>query len=74
MVQSRQRERDAGAVDGDAALLLLLVAVGVGVALVDGAELVLGAGVVEQVFGGRGLARVDVRDDAEVAESCSDRS
>ena len=67
-VQSRQCERDAGAVDGDAAFLLFRVPVGVGGAFIDGAELVLGAGIVEQVFGGRGLARVDVGDDAEVAD------
>ena len=68
MVQSRQCERDAGAVDGDAAFLLFLVVVGLGGALVDAAELVLGAGVEEHVFGGGGLAGVDVRNDAEVAD------
>ena len=61
-------ERDARGVDGDAALLLFRVVVGLGRALVDAAELVLGAGVVEQVLGGRGLAGVDVGDDAEVAD------
>ena len=60
-------ERDAGAIDGDAAFLLFGVVVGFGGAGVDGAEPVLGPGVVEQVLGGRGLAGVDVRDDAEVA-------
>src|SRR5262249_42169631 len=61
-------ERDAGAVDGDAALLLLRVVVGFGRALIDAAELVLGAGVVQDVLGGRRLARVDVGDDADVAK------
>ncbi len=61
-------ERDAGAVDGDAALLLFGVVVGLGGALIDAAELVLGPGVVEQVLGGRRLAGVDVRDDADVAD------
>src|SRR5262249_47716133 len=53
---------------GDAALLLLRVVVGLGVALVDGAELVLGAGVEQQVLRRRGLAGVDVGDDAQVAD------
>ena len=59
-------ERHARRVDGDAPLLFFRVVVGVGGALVHAAELVLDAGVVQQVFGGRGLARVDVRNDAEV--------
>ncbi len=61
-------ERNAGAVDGDAAFLLLLVPVGGRVALVHGAEQVRGPAVVEEVFGGRGLARVDVGDDAQIAD------
>ena len=50
-------ERDARGVDGDAAFLLLGVVVGFGGPFVHAAELVLGPGVVEQVLGGRGLAR-----------------
>src|SRR5262249_11552280 len=61
-------EGHAGAVDGDAALLLLDVVVGVGGALVHAAELVLGAGVVQDVLGGGRLAGVDVRNDADVAQ------
>ena len=61
-------ERDASAVDGDAAFLLFLVPVGDGVAGVHGPEAVRGPGVVEQMFRGRRLAGVDVRDDAEIAE------
>ena len=60
-------ERHAGRVDGDAALLFFLVVVGLGRALVDPAELVLFPGIIEQVFRGRGLARVDVGDDPDVA-------
>src|SRR5205085_1836900 len=55
-------EGDARAVDGNAAVLLLGVVVGVGGAGVDLAQAVLGAGVVEDVFGGGGLAGVDVGD------------
>ena len=43
------------------------IVVGLGGALVHGAEAVRGAGVVEDVLGGRRLAGVDVGDDAEVA-------
>ena len=68
MVWSRHSNGTQARVDGDAALLLLGVVVGLGGALVDAAELVLGAGVVEQVLGGGGLAGVDVGDDAEVAD------
>src|SRR5262249_24498363 len=56
------------AVDGDALGLLEGVEVGGGVALVHVADLVLGPAVVEQALGGRGLAGVDVGDDADVAE------
>jgi len=44
------REGDAGAVDGDAAILLLGVVVRIGSALIDAAQLVLGAGVIEDVL------------------------
>ncbi len=58
--------------DRDAALALLLHVVGGGRALaflgvVHVDDLVLAPGVIEDAFGGRGLARVDVRDDADVA-------
>src|SRR5262249_36734160 len=56
------------AVDGDALGLLERVEVGGGRALIDVAGLVLGAGEVEDALGGRGLARVHVRDDADVAK------
>jgi WD40 repeat protein len=62
------RKWDASAVNGDAAFLLLGVVVGFRGALVHAAELVLGPGVVEQVFGGGRLAGVDVRNDPEVAD------
>src|SRR5207253_1141197 len=61
-------ERNAGAIDGDAAFLLLLVVVGLSGAGVDGAQAVRGGGVIEDVLGGRGLAGVDVGNDAEVAD------
>jgi hypothetical protein len=57
---------DSGRGNGDAALALLLHPVGGGLALVHLADLVLGAGVVEHALRRGGLARVDVRDDAEV--------
>ena len=59
------RRRRGG--DRDAALLLLLHPVHDGVAVVDLADLVGEAGVEEDALGRRGLARVDVRHDADVA-------
>src|SRR5262249_54066245 len=59
---------DGGAVDGDALLLLQRVEVGGGVALVHVPDLVLGAAEVEDARRRRGLAGVDGRDDADVAE------
>ena len=56
-----------GGGDGDAALLLLLHPVHRRGALVDLADLVVDARVVEDALGGRGLARIDVRHDADVA-------
>ena len=53
--------------DGDAALLLLLHPVHRGRALVDLADLVRAAGVVEDPLGRRRLARVDVGHDPDVA-------
>ena len=53
--------------DGDAALLLLDHPVHGRGALVDLADLVVLAGVEEDALGGRGLARVDVGHDADVA-------
>jgi len=61
-------ERDASAVDRDAALLLLLVPVGHRVPASTPPSLWLALGVEEEVLGGRGLARIDVRDDADVAD------
>ena len=60
-------ERNAGTIDRDAAFLLFGVIIGFGGAGIDGAEPVLGAGVVKQVLRGRGLAGIDMRNDAEVA-------
>ncbi len=53
--------------DGDAALLLLLHPVHRRGAFVHLADLMVLAGVVEDPLGGRGLAGIDVRHDAEVA-------
>src|SRR5207244_7339686 len=53
---------------GDAALLLLLVPVRLRGPLIDAAQLVLGAGVIEDVLGGRRLAGVDVGDDADIPD------
>ena len=57
-----------GGGDGDAALLLLLHPVHRRGALVDLTDLVVDAGVVEDPLGRRGLARVDVRHDPDVAD------
>ena len=61
-------EGDGGGVDRDAALLLLDVEVGDGGAVVDVAHLVDRAAVVEHALGGGGLAGVDVRGDADIAD------
>ncbi len=53
--------------DRDAALLLLRHPVHLRLAVVDLADLVDLARVVQEALGDRGLARVDVRDDADVA-------
>ena len=54
--------------DRDAALLLLLHPVHRGCAFVDLTDLVVDAGVEEDALGGRGLARVDMRHDPDVAD------
>jgi len=54
--------------DGDAALLLLLHPVHGGRALVDLTDLVVDTGVEEDALSGGGLAGVDVRHDADVAD------
>ena len=59
--------RGRGRRDGDAALLLLLHPVHGGGAVMDFADLVRLAGVIEDALGGRGLAGVDMRHDAEIA-------
>ena len=59
---------DGGGDDGDAALALLLEVVGGRAPLVDVAHPVDLAGVEEDALGGRRLAGVDVRDDADVAD------
>src|SRR5262249_6532122 len=61
-------QRNAGAVNGDAAGLFFGIVVGLGRPLVDAAEAVNAPGVVEDVFSGRRLARVDVRNDPDVAD------
>src|SRR4029077_6672828 len=53
--------------DGDAALLLLLHPVHRRGTFVHFADLVALAGVIEDAFGGRGFAGVDMRHDTEVA-------
>jgi hypothetical protein len=67
-VEAFPLERHAGTVDGDATFLFFGIVVGLGGAFVHPAELVLGPGVVGKVLGGRGFARIDVRDDADVAD------
>src|SRR5699024_7441367 len=54
--------------DGDPALLLLRHPVHRGGALVGVTDLVVDAGVVQDPLGGSGLAGVDVRHDADVAD------
>ena len=54
--------------DGDAALLLLLHPVHRGRAVVDLTDLVVDAGVEQDPLGGRGLARVDMGHDPDVAD------
>jgi hypothetical protein len=66
-VGRRPEAGGGGGGDGDAALLLLLHPVHHGGAFVDLADLVADAGVEEDALGGRGLARIDVRHDADVA-------
>ena len=61
--------RGRGGGDGDAALALLLHPVHGGRALVDFADLVGSAGVVEDALGGGGFTRVDMRDDADIARA-----
>ena len=57
-----------GGRDRDAALLLLLHPVHRGGAVVDLTDLVVDPGVEQDPLGGRGLARVDVRHDPDVAD------
>ena len=59
---------DGGGVNGDSAGGFFGVEVGGGVAVVDVAHFVGGAGVVEDALRGRRLSRVNVGDDADVAE------
>ena len=59
--------RDRGRRDRDAALLLLLHVIGRGRTIVDLADLMNLAGVIENPLGRRRLARIDVGHDAEVA-------
>ena len=66
-IAPRRGRRSRG--DGDAALLLLRHPVHHGGALVDLAHLVGAAGVVEDPLGRRGLARVDVGHDPDVAHA-----
>ena len=61
-------EGNAGAVDGDAALALFLVVVGLGRAGIDSAQAIRGAGIIEDMLGGRRLAGIDVGDNAQVAD------
>ena len=61
-------ERDRGRRDGDAALALLLHPVHLGLTVVDLADLVDLARMEEEPFRHGGLARVDMRDHAEIAD------
>ncbi len=65
--QRRPEAVGRGRGDGDPALLLLDHPVHGGSALVDLAQLVVDAGVIEDPLGHRGLARVDVGHDPDVA-------
>ena len=60
---------DGGGGDGDAPLALLLHVVGGGVAVVHLADLVRHAGVIEDPLGRGGLAGIDMRGDADIADS-----
>ena len=59
-----------GRLDGDAALALLIHEIGGGGAVVHFADLVDLAGQFEDALGGRGLARVDVGENADVPVAC----
>src|SRR5262245_13495138 len=61
-------EWNTGAVNGDAALLFLGIVIGLGGAGIDLAQLVLGAGVVQNVIGRRRFTGVDVGNDADIAQ------
>jgi len=60
---------DGGGHDGDAPLAFLLHVVGGGSAVMNLTHAMHPAGVVQHPFGGGGFARVDVRDDADIAHS-----
>ena len=61
-------KRDAGGSNGDAALLLLGIEIGDRGPFIDVAHLVAGTGIEQHPLGDRGLAGVDVGNDADVAE------
>ncbi|MNL03037.1 hypothetical protein D3C87_1235620 [compost metagenome] len=61
-------DRDGRAADGDAALLLLRLEVHAGRATAHVADAMALAGIEQDAFGGGGLARVDVGNDADVAD------
>jgi len=61
-------ERRRGGGDRDAALALLVHPVHLGLAVVDLADLVNLAGVKQEPFRDRGLARIDMCNHAEVAD------
>ena len=65
----RPETGDGGGGDGDAAFAFLLHPVGHGVAVIDVADLMDEAGVKENTLGGRGLAGINVRGDADVARA-----
>jgi hypothetical protein len=60
-------ERNTSAIDCDAALLLFRIVIRFRGAFIDLTESMLGAGVIEQVLGRRGLAGINVGDHAEIA-------
>ena len=59
---------DGGRGDGDAALTLLVHVVGRRVAVMDFADAVRLAGIIQDAFGGRGLAGINMCGDADIAD------